>query len=91
MVFEKIISSAVKLVSCFILIQYAIYLFVTTIPRDKHYDEVMVSPNKLKTLWKKKARFGALVTEFSETPEFQKIWTDAKLMWAPESEQVSPK
>lgn len=91
MAFEKIISSVAKIISCFVLIQYAIYLFVMSIPNDRHYNEIIQSPNMLGTLWKKKARLGTLVTEFLDTPEFQKLWDDAKLMWAPESEQVSPK
>lgn len=91
MVFEKIISSVSKTMACLVLLQYAVYLFITTIPKDKHYDEVMLSPNKLKTLWKKKARFGTLITEFSETSEFQKLWAEIKIMWAPVSEPVSPK
>jgi len=76
MVFEKITNSILTFVTYAVLVQYAVYMFFMTIPKDKHYDEIAQAKSKIAVLWKKKARIGALITEYFDSDEFQKIWAN---------------
>lgn len=68
----------INFLACAVLGQFMLFLLVTYAFEDKIIKEIITGPDKIKNIWKKKARISLVVSSFMETDEYRDVMAKIK-------------